>query len=191
VRLRLPDVPRSTRGGRGTAAAALGLVALLLLELGLLVHQAGTTLWGRVPLWSSFATVAAVVGLAAVAGVRAAAPVRDRAWAIGAGGLSGLAVFWLLVVLPTADTDRGFVLTAALACLGASLWLTTGTGRPARAGRDGTNQVAQAGARVEAPRHDTPGPEAPEDGVAAEVPTAGAPPVDDRTMPAGASSAAG
>jgi hypothetical protein len=150
-------VPRTAPGGRGTAAAVLGLVALLLLELGLFVHQAGTTLWGRVPLWSAFATVAAVAGLAAVAGSRAAAPVRDRAWAVGAGGLSGVAVFWLLVVLPTADTDRGFVLTAALACLGASLWLTAGSGRAARPGGDGAQQVAEAG-------HEAPG-----DGAAAEV----------------------
>jgi hypothetical protein len=34
-----------------------------------------------------------------------------------------LAAFWLLVVLPGADTDRGFVLTAALGCLGAALWV--------------------------------------------------------------------
>jgi hypothetical protein len=35
----------------------------------------------------------------------------------------GLAVFWLLLVLPGADNDRGFLLTAALACLGAALWI--------------------------------------------------------------------
>ena len=162
VRLRLPDVPRRARGGRGSAAAALGLVALLLLELGLVVHQAGTTLWGRVPLWSAFATVAAVVGLAAVGGLRAAPAVRDRAWTLGAGGLSGLAVFWLLVVLPTADTDRGFVLTAALACLGGCLWLTAGRGRSARAGdevrdiesqpaRESEDDVPQADGTAEAP----------------------------------------
>jgi hypothetical protein len=133
ARLRLPQAPGSPRGGRGTAAAALGAVALLLLELGLLVHEGGTTLWAKVPLWAAFATAAAVAGLAAPAGLRAAAPRRDRAWAVGAGGLSGLAVFWVLVVLPTADTDRGFVLTAALACLGGCLWLTAGRGEHAEA----------------------------------------------------------
>ena len=132
VRLRLPAVPRSPRGGRGTAAAVLGAVAVLLLELGLVMHQAGTTLWARVPLWAAFATVAAVVGLVSVVGLRAAPAVRDRAWAIGAGGLTGTAVFWVLVVLPGADTDRGFVLTAALACLGGCLWLTAGRSRTAR-----------------------------------------------------------
>lgn len=123
-RVRLPRPPRTPRGGRGAAAAALGAVAVLLLELGLVVHEGGATLWARVPLWSAFATLAALVGLAAVAGLRTAAPLRDRAWGVGAGGLTGLAVFWVLVVLPTADTDRGFVLTASLACLGGSAWLT-------------------------------------------------------------------
>ena len=45
------------------------------------------------------------------------------AWRIAAGGLVGLAVFWLLVVLPVVASDRGFVLTAALAALGGALWI--------------------------------------------------------------------
>jgi hypothetical protein len=150
VRLRLPAAPARPRGGRGSAAAVLGLVALLLLELGLLVHQSGKTLWATVPLWAGFATAAAVVGLTAVAGLRAAPAARDRAWGVGAGGLTGLAVFWLLVVLPTADTDRGFVLTAALACLGGCLWLTAGRSRAARPAdpevrQDETEEAKEAG----------------------------------------------
>jgi peptidoglycan/LPS O-acetylase OafA/YrhL len=123
-------VPRGTRRGpgsaRGPVAAGLGVAALLLLEVGLLMHEAGRTVWGRSTLWAAFATVAAVAGLAAVAGARAAAPLRDRAWTLGAGGFTGLAVFWVLVALPGAGTDRGFVLTAALACLGGAVWLTSG-----------------------------------------------------------------
>ncbi len=45
---------------------------------------------------------------------------------MAAGGLTGVAVFWLLIVLPRVDTDRGFLLTAALAALGAALWVTPG-----------------------------------------------------------------
>jgi hypothetical protein len=44
---------------------------------------------------------------------------------VAAGGLTGLAAFWVLVVLPRADSDRGFLLTAALAALGAALWMAT------------------------------------------------------------------
>ena len=47
-------------------------------------------------------------------------------WRIAAAGLVGLAVFWLLVVLPVVASDRGFLLTAALGALGAALWVGPG-----------------------------------------------------------------
>ncbi len=110
-----------------TAMAGLGLVALavVLLELGLGLGFGGRSLWSTVPLWSAFATVAALLGLLAFA---AFYPSGNRlrsgpAWRVAAGGLVGLAVFWLLVVLPSVASDRGFVLTAALACLGGALWI--------------------------------------------------------------------
>jgi hypothetical protein len=106
------------------AAIGLAALALILLELGLVLDLGAESLWEVLPLWSAFATAAAVVGLGAVllssSGGRARA---DLAWRVGAAGLVGLAVFWLLVVLPNADTDRGFLLTAALLSLGAALWV--------------------------------------------------------------------
>ncbi len=105
----------------------LGLVAasLVLLELGLGLRFGGRSFWAELPLWSAFATVCAVLGLAAFA---ALLPGTGRlsstsAWRIAVGGLIGLAVFWLLVVLPLVAGDRGFLLTAAPACLGAALWI--------------------------------------------------------------------
>jgi hypothetical protein len=91
-------------------------------------------LWSVVPLWAAFATVAALLALVAFVPVpanRSAEPGNRGAgsagtgatWRIAVGGLVGLAVFWLLVVLPHADTNRGFVLTAALGALGAGLWV--------------------------------------------------------------------
>jgi hypothetical protein len=124
------DRPKKQRGHRpwgGAALLGLGLVALsvLLLEVGLSLDVDGESYWSRITLWSAFATVCTVLALVAFA---ASYPAGDRlpsgsAWRVAAGGLVGLAVFWLLVVLPVADTDRGFVLTAALAALGAALWL--------------------------------------------------------------------
>jgi hypothetical protein len=113
---------------RGRAAlGGLGLVVLsvVLLELGLTLRFGGESYWSAVTLWSAFATVCAVLGLLAFA---AFYPAGNRlrsgpAWRVGAAGLVGLAVFWLLVVLPTVATDRGFVLTAALAALGGALWI--------------------------------------------------------------------
>jgi hypothetical protein len=40
-----------------------------------------------------------------------------------------VAVFWVLVVLPRVDSDRGFWLTAALAALGAALWVAPSRSR--------------------------------------------------------------
>ena len=116
---RLPQ-DRSTLVGVGLAA-----LAMLLLQLGLVLDLGSQSLWDVVPLWSAFATAAVLVGLLAL--LYASSPGgRSRAgqaWRVGAAGLVGLAVFWLLVALPRADGDRGFLLTAALGSLGAALWV--------------------------------------------------------------------
>lgn len=128
-----PEPGREREPRDRTALRGLGLVAaaLVLLELGLGLRFGGESFWSDIPLWSAFATVCTVLGLACAAGLLPAGrrPRAASAWRIAAGGLVGLAVFWLLVVLPVVATDRGFLLTAALGCLGAALW----TG-PARKG---------------------------------------------------------
>jgi len=113
----LSDEAPERPAGTGLRAAALlaGVVAAVVLELGLLMHGGAASLWSRTPFWSAFASLAVVAGLAGVAARLAGN--RPAARPLAPAGLGGLAVFWLLVVLPTADTDRGFVLTAALACL--------------------------------------------------------------------------
>ncbi|SDF52395.1 hypothetical protein SAMN05660485_03561 [Blastococcus fimeti] len=109
-----------------TALRTLGLVAaaLVLLELGLGLRFGGESFWSDIPLWSAFATVCAALGLAGAAGLLPGGrrPGAATTWRIAAAGLVGLAVFWLLVVLPVVASDRGFLLTAALGCLGAALW---------------------------------------------------------------------
>lgn len=109
-----------------TALRTLGLVAaaLVLLEVGLVLRFGGESFWSDIPLWSAFATVCTALGLAGAAELLPGGrrPSAAMAWRIAAGGLVGLAVFWLLVVLPVVASDRGFLLTAALGCLGAALW---------------------------------------------------------------------
>ena len=116
---RLPQ-DRSALIGVGLAA-----LAMLLLQVGLVLEFGSQSLWDVVPLWSAFATAAVLVGLLAL--LYASSPGgRSRAgqaWRVGAAGLVCLAVFWLLVALPRADGDRGFLLTAALGSLGAALWV--------------------------------------------------------------------
>ncbi|MCW2579274.1 MAG: hypothetical protein JWR82_875 [Blastococcus sp.] len=123
-----PAKQRRLRAPRDrTALIGLGLVALslVLLELGLVPDFGGESYWSVVPLWSAFATVCVLLGVLAFAAFYPAGnQLRSGpAWRVAAGGLVGLSVFWLLVVLPVVDTDRGFVLTAALAALGGALWI--------------------------------------------------------------------
>jgi hypothetical protein len=138
-----PRRPRDRQARARLAGGVLAAAAVVLLELGLLVHEGGDRLWSRVPLWAGFATLAAVLGLA-VAGAQLPGVRRlgAHAWAVAAGGLAGLAVFWLLVALPSADTDRGFLLTAALACLGTAVWLTAGRGIPPERALDRTGAIS-------------------------------------------------
>ena len=123
------DRPKKSRPSWDrTALLGVGLtvVSLALLEIGLTMRGGDVeSYWQRIPLWSAFATVCALLGLVAFA---AFFPAGNRlrsgpAWRVAAAGLVGLAVFWLLVVLPVVDSDRGFVLTAALAALGGALWI--------------------------------------------------------------------
>jgi hypothetical protein len=120
-----PAKQRPARDRATLAGVGLAVLALVLLELGLALDFGTRSLWSAVPLWSAFATVAALLTLLAFAAPARAAR-SGVVWRVAAGGLVGLAVFWLLVVLPDADTNRGFVLTAALACLGAGVWIGPG-----------------------------------------------------------------
>ena len=131
------DTPAEGGGGASRPAAGrdrgalvgvgLVLLSLVLLQFGLSLRFGTESFWSALPLWSLFATVCVVLGLAASAALLPGGRRLDRRTGgrIAAGGLTGLAVFWLLVVLPRADTDRGFLHTAALAALGGAVWLAT------------------------------------------------------------------
>jgi hypothetical protein len=126
-----PEKERRVRAPRDRAAVlglALAVLSLVLLELGLSLDFGSESYWSAVPLWSAFGTLCGVLAvLVFAASFPAASKLRSSAvWRIGAGGLVGLAVFWLLVVLPVVASDRGFLLTAALGALGAALWIGPG-----------------------------------------------------------------
>ena len=128
---RPPRRPRSSEERAARLGTGLAALSLLLLQLGLLVGFGEAPLWSTVTLWSVFATLATLLGALPFAGrFLPGAPLGpDAAWKVAAGGLTGTAVFWVLVVLPRVDSDRGFVLTAALAALGAALWVAPGRTR--------------------------------------------------------------
>ena len=125
---RRPEKKHRERTPRDRAAVVglgLAVLSLVLLELGLALDFGVESYWSAVPLWSAFATLCVVLGVLAFAGsFPSGGRLRSGAvWRVAAGGLVGLAVFWLLVVLPVVASDRGFLLTAALGALGAALWV--------------------------------------------------------------------
>ncbi|NEK84843.1 hypothetical protein GCU60_03550 [Blastococcus saxobsidens] len=122
-----PAAERPPRDKAALMAGGLVLLSLVLLQLGLSLEFGTVSAWSAIPLWSAFATVCVLLGLAAVAElIPGGRRLGGSGWSIAAGGLVGLAVFWVLVVLPGADSDRGFLLTAAVGALGAALWLRAG-----------------------------------------------------------------
>ncbi|TFV64923.1 UNVERIFIED_ORG: hypothetical protein E4P37_11955 [Bacillus sp. AZ43] len=134
-----PAAPSSRRWSYGPRlrAIALGvtlvLLALVFLTWGLAVGR--EPLWSAATLWSVFAfACTAWILLAFVPDAPGRSRLRPRfGWRAALGGLAGLAVFWLLVALPQAATNRGFLLTAAFAAAIAAVW--TSPNRPV-AGRD-------------------------------------------------------
>lgn len=117
----------SGRDARVFLGLGLGVVGVVLLELGLARDFGNESLWSVVPTWSVFATVAALVALAPlVLGWVPGGPAAATGWRIGAAGVAGLAAFWVLVALPLVASDRGFLLTAVLALAASALWLAPG-----------------------------------------------------------------
>ena len=122
---------REKKSGRIAAprdrAALLGLglavLSLVLLELGLALKFGVESYWSAVPLWSAFATLCVVLAVIALAAALGSRMRSGAGWRVAAGGLVGLAVFWVLVVLPVVASDRGFLLTAAVGALGGALWV--------------------------------------------------------------------
>jgi hypothetical protein len=122
----LAAVQRAGRGGTALIPLGLGVLTLVLLQLGLAPDYGSQSLWDALPTWSAFATVAALLVLVpAVAGVTNRLPAR-AAWRTGAVGLAALGTWWVLVALPVAASDRGFWLTTAVAAAAAALWLAPG-----------------------------------------------------------------
>lgn len=127
VRSRIAAVRTSGRPGTALVALLLGVLGLALLQLGLGLDFVNQSLWDVVPTWSAFATVAALVALApSVATLAGRRESVRTAWRVGAGGLVGLAAFWVLIALPIVASDRGFWLTVALAATGAAVVLAPG-----------------------------------------------------------------
>ena len=105
-------------GGLALLAAGTALA-------GLFVPYDGATFWTSAPFWSGFAAFCALLQLAPLARPVFGWP-ATRAWSIGAAGVAGLLLFWILIVLPVVSSNSAFVVTAAVMAAAGGAWLAPG-----------------------------------------------------------------
>jgi hypothetical protein len=117
--------PREPAHGRVVVASALALLGAATALIGLFVPYDGATFWASAQLWSGFAAFCALVQLAPLARPVFGWSAR-RAWSVGAAGVAGLLLFWVLIVLPVVSSNSSFVVTAAVAATAGGSWLAPG-----------------------------------------------------------------
>ena len=110
---------------RAIAAGGLAVAGGAATMIGLFVPYDGATFWDTAQFWSGFAALCAVVQLAPLTRPVFGWP-AGRAWAIGAAGVAGLLLFWVLIVLPEVSSNSSFVLTAAVVAVAGGSWLAPG-----------------------------------------------------------------
>jgi hypothetical protein len=113
---------RAAVHGRVLAARMLALIGGVTALAGLFVPYDGATFWSTAQFWTGFAAVCALVQLAPLARPVFGWPAR-RAWSIGAAGVTGLLLFWVLIVLPVVSSNSSFVVTAAVGAAAGGAWL--------------------------------------------------------------------
>lgn len=109
----------------------LALLALVALLLGLFLEEGGVRMWDQSEAWSVFAIVCAVVQLAPVAR-SSLSWTAERAWLVAAVGAGGLALYWLLLVLPAIARNTSFAITVATAAAIGGVLLAPGRHDPTR-----------------------------------------------------------
>ena len=110
---------------RAVAARGLAVAGGAATMVGLFVPYDGASFWNTAQFWSGFAALCAVVQLAPLTRPVLGWP-AGRAWAIGAAGVAGLLLFWVLIVLPEVSSNSSFVLTAAVVAAAGGSWLAPG-----------------------------------------------------------------
>jgi hypothetical protein len=117
--------PRDPAHGRVIAADGLALLAAATALAGLFVPYNGATFWASAQFWSGFAAFCALLQLAPLARPVFGWP-ATRAWSVGAAGVAGLLLFWVLIVLPVVSSNSSFVVTVAVMAAAGGAWLAPG-----------------------------------------------------------------
>jgi hypothetical protein len=106
------------------AAASLAAVAI-----GISVPEDGQNAWHTVKAWGGVALVAAALTFAPAVGsaMRLSA---YRAWQVAAGGAAGLALYWVLFVLPDIAKNTSLITTLGVAAGIVVAWIAPGRHAP-------------------------------------------------------------
>src|SRR5690242_15552412 len=95
-----PPMPRQSAQQRPVAAlAALSLISIVAVVVGLTVKEDGRNAWDTVHAWGGLAVLGAVLTLAPAVG-RALGLSPHRAAQVAACGAGALVLFWVLFTLP-------------------------------------------------------------------------------------------
>jgi hypothetical protein len=120
--------PHSSRTPLQKAQAAVGIwgaIAVVAIVLGLSIPEDDHSQWSSVHAWGALAILGAVLtAIPAFAGSVSLS--AHRAWQGAAIGAGILAVFWVLLVLPSVGSNMSLVLTVGVAAGCAAAWLAPG-----------------------------------------------------------------
>lgn len=107
----------------GTAWFSLAAVALLAVAVS--VKEDGDNGWGRFGVWAGFAIACAAVTLAPAVRERLGLSAAS-AWRVATAGGIGLAVYWVLFVLPWIEQNVSFLATLGCAAGAYAAWMAPG-----------------------------------------------------------------
>lgn len=112
-------------GNLGALRLFAQVACVVLLLVGLTFDNGGTNGWGDYTAWALFAVVCAVLQLAPIVG-KSLGLTDENSWFLAAVGTAGLALYWVIIVLPGASSNTGFAQTLAVGFAVIGLWLSPG-----------------------------------------------------------------
>lgn len=114
--------PGSTSLGSWALPPVLAVVATV---LSLTIKESKHNAFDDHIAWAIFAIVSVAALLAPVIGALMSARAATT-WRIAALGTAGITAYWLLLALPSVESNQGFGLTVGTAAAGLGLWLAPG-----------------------------------------------------------------
>jgi hypothetical protein len=111
------------------AVTLFAAASLLAVAIGISVPEGGHNAWHSVKAWGGVALIAAALTFAPSVGsaLRVSA---YRAWQIAAGGAAGLALYWVLFVLPDVAKNTSLITTLGVAAGIVVAWIAPGRQAP-------------------------------------------------------------